>query len=625
MKKIMLLITLVLAFLLTGCSQDITVPAPASEYPDDALILSLPPVDPEESLPLFDYDQQAPLDIQEVDSWHEGNATWYDITYTSPKGGRVPATLVVPDGRGPFAGIIVMHGMPSTRQDFFWLGKIYARCGAVVILVDAPFNRPENASRPLIRGVSLTFTEQDAEDQIQLIVDLRRAVDLLTARPDVDPDRIAYAGISYGGAMGGLFAGVEDRLQAYALIVGDGGLVMHLTGTDDRDNYYGSPFFLISEERQEVWLDAMWPIEPLHFVGRAAPAALLFQNGIKDGAVPPSDALRYQEAGSEPKQIMWYDSGHGLVWQTQPLRDQVEWLQQYIGEGRVFLLRPNYWGSAVVLECLLLAWVVLTAISLVFLVWDQWQDTSATWGTRLMWTLVIVILGPLGLLAYIISYRQPVRSPDPQATLTTARCAFGSTTWGVAATIIGCAIGLHVDGLNLPLESDSWPLFGFLFYIALPLVTGLLVFLLAWVATPRDDRHRFPFRRPLLAAIISANMGVAGGWPLFVLVVNRWFPFGLLLTDPLFWPLLTLATIVGALVAYPFHFWMARRGAVRWEVPSPVGEVAAEPEARKPRWFEALAIALLTYVIVVAAILLTIMALAGLTVEELVLWLASAG
>ncbi len=565
------------------------------------------------------------MDIQEVDSWHEGNATWYDITYTSPKGGRVPATLVVPDGRGPFAGIIVMHGMPSTRQDFFWLGKIYARCGAVVILVDAPFNRPENASRPLIRGVSLTFTEQDAEDQIQLIVDLRRAVDLLTARPDVDPDRIAYAGVSYGGAMGGLFAGVEDRLQAYALIVGDGGLVMHLTGPDDRDSYYGSPFFLISEERQEVWLDAMWPIEPLHFVGRAEPAAMFFQNGIKDGALLPADALRYQEAGSEPKQIMWYDSGHGLVWQTQPLRDQVEWLQQYIGEGRVFLLRPNYWGSAVVLECLLLAWVVLTAISLVFLVWDQWQDTSATWGTRLMWTLVIVILGPLGLLAYIISYRQPVRSPDPQAMLTTARCAFGSTTWGVAATIIGCAIGFHVDGLDLPLEQSDWRLFAFLFYVALPAITGLLVFLLVWVAAPRDDRHRFPFRRPLLAAIISANMGVAGGWPLLVLVVNRWFPFGLMLTDPLFWPLLTLATIVGALVAYPFHFWMARRGAVRWEVPSPVGEVAAEPEARKPRWFEALAIALLTYVIVVVAILLTIMALAGLTVEELVLWLASAG
>ena len=70
---------------------------------------------------------------------------------------------------------------------------------------------------------------------------------------------------------------------------------------------------------------------------------------------------------------------------------------------------------------------------------------------------------------------------------------------------------------------------------------------------------------------------------------------------------------------------MVRRGAVRWEVPSPVGDVAAEQEARKPRWFEALAIALLTYVIVVAAILLPIMATAGLTVEELMLWLTSGG
>ena len=54
-----------------------------------------------------------------------------------------------------------------------------------------------------------------------MIIDLRRAVDLLASRSDVDPERIAYLGVSYGGMMGGLLASIEDRLQAYVLIVGD--------------------------------------------------------------------------------------------------------------------------------------------------------------------------------------------------------------------------------------------------------------------------------------------------------------------------------------------------------------------------------------------------------------------
>ena len=36
----------------------------------------------------------------------------------------------------------------------------------------------------------------------------------------------------------------------------------------------------------------MWPIEPVHYVGCAAPAAILFQNGTQDGLVSPADALR---------------------------------------------------------------------------------------------------------------------------------------------------------------------------------------------------------------------------------------------------------------------------------------------------------------------------------------------
>ena len=181
---------------------------------------------------LFDYDRRQPLATTTQQTREEADGiTVASITYTSPKGGEVPALLVVPKGRGPFPGVIVQHGMAGTKEGTLSTGIDLARTGAVAILIDAPFNRPQQGR---VRSDPLTVTPKDRDEQIQLIVDLRRAVDLLVARPDVDRDRLAYVGVSYGAAMGGLLAGVEDRLKAYVLAVGDGGLVSHFTGPDRR-------------------------------------------------------------------------------------------------------------------------------------------------------------------------------------------------------------------------------------------------------------------------------------------------------------------------------------------------------------------------------------------------------
>lgn len=98
-------------------------------------------------------------------------------------------------------------------------------------------------------------------EQIQLIVDFRRAVDLLRARPEIDADRIGYLGVSYGGAMGGLLAGVEDRLSAVVLVVGDGGLVAHFTGAE----YEGGELVRLDPAARDAWLAAMEPSEPLYY------------------------------------------------------------------------------------------------------------------------------------------------------------------------------------------------------------------------------------------------------------------------------------------------------------------------------------------------------------------------
>jgi len=288
-----------------------------------AAVLAAAPARPAAARPdvhVFDYDDKAPLDVRLVSTERRNGVAFQTLSYASPKGGRVPALLLVPDGKGPFPAILFMHGAPGDHRKMIPEAEGMARRGAVCLLIDAPFARP---GRP--DPMPLHFDDRDRADAVQLLVDLRRGVDLLTARRDVDPKRLGYLGISFGGATGGLLAGVERRIAAYALVVGDGGVVSHFTGPDVRD----SPLERMPPEAAKRWLAAMDPVQPIHFVGRAAPAQLLFQNGRQDNVVPPSHAKAYQDAGSQPKTVHWYDAGHTL--NDQAVRDRDDWLAQRLG------------------------------------------------------------------------------------------------------------------------------------------------------------------------------------------------------------------------------------------------------------------------------------------------------
>ena len=396
---------------LVSCDESPRVPIPASETqssssrPVDNPLVYIRVTDPigskeffETNRQLFAYDREASLDIQEVSRRVEEDISVIEITYASPKGGRVPATLIVPGDAGPFAGLVMMRSM---ELEF---GMSYADYGAVVIYVDPPSFRPQNSGP---RGI-LTFTEQDREEQIQLIIDLRRALDLLIARPDVDPERIAYLGVSYGGAMGGLLSGVEDRFQAYVLVVGDGGLVTHVTNPENRSMPLNKFF-----EDQSAWIDDMWPIEPIHFVSHASPAPLLFQNATQDQYVNVEDAIRFQETASEPKHVIWYDSIHWPL-PEEAVMDNAKWLQQLIGPGALFLVPiPNFRASAIMIDRLLLYWLAMTTVSLVYLAWDMRRRVEGSLKGRVMWSLTTALFGVIGLMAYIISQRLVRRFLEP--------------------------------------------------------------------------------------------------------------------------------------------------------------------------------------------------------------------
>jgi dienelactone hydrolase len=272
----------------------------------------------EAALPRFAYDANEPLEIMRQPAFTRTGLVRDVLEYDSPMGGRVPAYLIYPEAEGRYPGLILMHGSGGSRDDLRDQGYDYAGLGVIVLLISAP---PARTDPP---GPFITLTPADADDQIQLIVDLRRAVDVLV-EVGADADRIGYLGYSYGAAMGAGLAGVEPRIRAYVLDVGDGGLVTHLTGADDAG---GGPLAALTPAEREAWLAAMEPIEPIYFVRHAEASALLLQSGRFDELVPVADAERLHEAATEPKTVVWYDSGHGLP--EQAWCDGAEFLREHL-------------------------------------------------------------------------------------------------------------------------------------------------------------------------------------------------------------------------------------------------------------------------------------------------------
>ena len=148
----------------------------------------------------FAYDPKAPLDAVTTGVETRGDVVIQDLTYASPKGGRVPAYLVVPAGKGPFAAVVWgpvrREGAPArSRRELLDEAVVLARSG-VVSLVTEP-----------------------SDDLDRQVVALRRGADLLLARPEVDPRRLTYAGPRDDGGVRAALEGVDRRFKALDRVV----------------------------------------------------------------------------------------------------------------------------------------------------------------------------------------------------------------------------------------------------------------------------------------------------------------------------------------------------------------------------------------------------------------------
>jgi dienelactone hydrolase len=270
----------------------------------------------------FDYDQQAPFGIKEIGVERRGDVRVHDITYTSPKGGVVPAYLVVPQGKGPFAAVIWGHwcwgnSPMRNRKEFLDEAVALGQAGVVSLLTDGPIARPGHKvnDEPL--------NEQDIADLVQQVTDMRRGVDLLLARKDVDLKRIAYVGHSCNAVIGAILSGVERRFKAFVL--------MAATMSDEVS--MKTPEY--EEYRQKMGAEKFDAFQAKYswtdqgkYVSHAAPAVVFLQYGSQEKFLTPERARLYAAVVSEPKRFALYDAPHAL--NAAARRDRIAFLTEQL-------------------------------------------------------------------------------------------------------------------------------------------------------------------------------------------------------------------------------------------------------------------------------------------------------
>ena len=276
----------------------------------------------------WDYDKSAPLNIKQAGIEERGGVAIYDISFSSPvgersiavgpHGGTVTAFLIVPRGPGPFPAVIYGHWcMPGSekknRNEFLDEAIALAHSGVISLLPDHVIVHPGFVED------STPLNEQQIAVVVQQDVNLRRGADLLLARKDVDPLRLAYVGHSCDGSAGGFLSGVEKRFKAFVIMAGD------LSFEIDKKTK------ALQEYRQKTGADKFdafaakysW-MDGGKYVSHAAPAAMFLQYATDEPFLNGELAKQYFEIVSEPKKLKIYDAPHAL--NAEATRDRIAFL-----------------------------------------------------------------------------------------------------------------------------------------------------------------------------------------------------------------------------------------------------------------------------------------------------------
>jgi len=260
----------------------------------------------------FAYDK-ANLNSQvEAKEERDGEWTKERISFDAAYGGeRMIAVLYLPQNASPpyqtviyFPGSQAVGRETSTKLEDDLEFKVFlsfiVKSGRAALYpvykgtMERNFERPDNWDN----------SHRQAEYRIQVVRDFQRCLDYLETRQDIDSQKFAYYGMSWGAVWPGiLIPAVEDRLKAVVLLAG--GL---------RDN--GRP-----------------DVHPIHYVPRVKTPTLMV-NGKYDSENNYETSIEplYNLLGTpdQDKSLKLYETDH-IPPQNEFIKETLAWLDKYLG------------------------------------------------------------------------------------------------------------------------------------------------------------------------------------------------------------------------------------------------------------------------------------------------------
>jgi dienelactone hydrolase len=266
------------------------------------------------SLPLlsFAYAKSAPLNYKDLGiALRRGGITVHDIAFLSGDQG-VDGYLVEDASKKPHPAVVLVHGSGGDRSQLLGDAFQLAKRGIVAMTITAP----STAHPPAQPKSNEQLIDQSKQVTVADVVAVRRAADVLSSLPNVDPHRIGYLGWSAGAKTGAYVAVADPRFKALALLS---------AGADKLSAFVkAAPASLRPLVQKQLGL-----VDPLRYVAAARPGSLLLEDGRKDEVIPQAALLNVIHAAPPGTVVHWYPSGHSLTakayltafaWLAQKLR-----------------------------------------------------------------------------------------------------------------------------------------------------------------------------------------------------------------------------------------------------------------------------------------------------------------
>jgi dienelactone hydrolase len=244
------------------------------------------------------------------------------LKYPSPtetaieQNNTIPADYYLPDGIAPGEprrpAVICLHILDGNDP----LTEILCASLAARGIPALAFKLPYYGERGLPEGpMAIAKAPKLLVSALEQIGgDVRRTVDLLASRPEIDPDKIDIAGISLGGIVAASAAGAEPRIRRAALLLAGADLLTILHSAEETKPLSTTIKALPDADRAAIE-EKIKAVDPLRFAAglrdRAQNGQVLMINAMEDEVIPKRCTEKLADALAIPDKIVWLDGlGH---------------------------------------------------------------------------------------------------------------------------------------------------------------------------------------------------------------------------------------------------------------------------------------------------------------------------